>query len=391
LLSAVLVAATLFPLVALNLVFLTEALLGLPRVRDATALLDLARHDKVVVLMPAHDEETGLAAVLSANRANIPAGMRIMVVADNCSDRTADIARTAGAEVVERRDLERRGKGFALAFGRDQLASTPPECVVIVDADTIAAPGAIASLAAQAMLLQRPVQGAYIIDPLPDDPPLARYSAASFFIKNVVRQLGAKRLGAPAVLTGSGMAFPWSVFAELPLDTGHVAEDLMLGVNCTLKGRDPAFAADAWIVGSASSAKGTEVQRRRWESGFLQVGQDYVGPLLGYAIRSRRGPPLWLALHLMTPPLVLLLVIDVAGILLAAVGWTLGIGAAPWVTITGLTLTTSAVVPIALALHGRLDLIRDWQGVPRYVFWKFALSLSTLVRRERTWIRTDRD
>ena len=75
--------------------------------------------------------------------AQLEPGDRLLVVADNCTDHTAAVARAAGAEVLERRDAERRGKGYALAAGVDTLRAGPPDVVVIVDADCRPAAGAI--------------------------------------------------------------------------------------------------------------------------------------------------------------------------------------------------------------------------------------------------------
>ena len=60
---------------------------------------------------------------------------RLLLVADNCSDDTAILARAAGADVIERDEPARRGKIFALGFAREALAADPPEIVLIVDAD----------------------------------------------------------------------------------------------------------------------------------------------------------------------------------------------------------------------------------------------------------------
>ena len=76
------------------------------------------------VLVPAHDEEAGLPATLAALWPQLEAGDRLLVVADNCTDRTAAVARAAGAEVLERRDPDRRGK--ALRPGRRGRRSSEP-------------------------------------------------------------------------------------------------------------------------------------------------------------------------------------------------------------------------------------------------------------------------
>lgn len=379
------------PLLAVTFAFVVETWLGIapPGRQDVPQLIDASR---VAVLIPAHDEALDIAETLARLRAVAPAGMRIVVVADNCTDETAAIARTAGVEVIERHDPTRRGKGFALDFGRSHLAATPPLCVVVVDADTVPAPGALAAVAARALASDRPVQGAYTLEPGDQARGVARLSSAAFFVKNVVRELGAARLGAPAILTGSGMAFPWRVFAALPLATGHVTEDLMLGVRASLAGDAPRFAVDARFAGTASSERGTMTQRRRWESGFLEVARAEAGTLVRRGIAERRPSLAWLGLHLVTPPLVLLLVADAAALVVLGALALLGIEAVRPALGLLLALTALAAlgVPLALAGHRRLDLLRDWSGIPRYLLWKAMLSIGTLVRREKSWIRTDR-
>ena len=78
-----------------------------------------------MVLVPAHDEETGLPITLAELRTQLAAGDRVLVIADNCTDGTARVARAAGADVLERTDAHRRGKGYALAAGVQALAAAP--------------------------------------------------------------------------------------------------------------------------------------------------------------------------------------------------------------------------------------------------------------------------
>lgn len=80
------------------------------------------------VMVPAHDEERGIGATLAEVQSQLAPGDGILVVADNCGDGTARIARSSGAEVIERLDEERRGKGYALAYGIAHLTSSPPTC-----------------------------------------------------------------------------------------------------------------------------------------------------------------------------------------------------------------------------------------------------------------------
>ena len=100
--------------------------------------------------MPAHNESAAIAATLEDIKAQLRAGDRLLVVADNCTDDTAAVARLSGAEVVERQDSERIGKGYALDWGLRHLDKDPPDVVVMIDADCRLAEGAIDRLTAPA-------------------------------------------------------------------------------------------------------------------------------------------------------------------------------------------------------------------------------------------------
>ena len=153
LLTAAVIVAIPFAVLAI------EALAALLPARKART----GARPRCAVLVPAHDEEAGIAITVRSVRDQSAADDRIVVVADNCSDGTATAARAAGAEVSERNDPERRGKGFALDHGLGQLASDPPDVVVIVDADCELGPGALDALVRQAAATGRPAQGIYLI------------------------------------------------------------------------------------------------------------------------------------------------------------------------------------------------------------------------------------
>ncbi|MCP3730825.1 glycosyltransferase family 2 protein [Sphingomonas sp. MG17] len=343
------------------------------------------------ILIPAHDEERAIRATLDQIRAVAGPRFHTLVVADNCSDATAQIARAAGVEVIERHDVDHRGKGFALAFGRERLAASPPDCVIILDADTSPRTGALEALVSMALDCGAPAQAAYYIEATESSSAMARFSAVSFYVKNVVRQLGLARMGAPAILTGSGMAFPWPNFAALPLETGHVTEDLMLGVESCLDGHAPRFVPNAEIVGQASSDQGTGIQRRRWESGFFDTARNYVPRLLNTTFERMSARLLWLALHLCTPPLLLLLALDCIALVPLAALWLLGESVFPMLALALAAGLLLVMLGIATTLHGYRLRLGDLIAVPGYLLWKLAVSLKALVSRERTWIRTTRE
>ncbi|MDH3844467.1 MAG: glycosyltransferase family 2 protein, partial [Myxococcales bacterium] len=167
------------------------------------------------VLIPAHDEENIVGVTVESVRQQLIASDRILVVADNCQDGTARVASGAGAEAVERRDPDKRGKGYALAFGLEHLATDPRDVLIVVDADCSLTPGSVDALVEGATRLGRPVQ-ADNVSQATDPSVVGRISTFAMLIRNRVRPRGLLRLGLPCHLMGTGMAFPWDVIHTAP-------------------------------------------------------------------------------------------------------------------------------------------------------------------------------
>ena len=377
--------------------FTIEVLAGLPSSRRRTA--QVGAIPETVVLMPAHDEARQIGGILSALFADLPPPMRVLVVADNCTDDTAALARAAGAEVVERHDPARHGKGYALAFGRDHLRARPPEVVIVLDADCRAEPGSLGRLAMMAAEQGAAVQGLYLLEPRTDAAPMVQISSFAFLVKNLVRQRGLQRIGAPIPLGGTGMAFPWPMFRDAALASGHLVEDLALSVDLAQAGHPARFEEDAAVWSDAASQEATLGQRARWEGGFLQVARTHGLRLVGEGLRRGRPGLMWMGLHVMTPPLALLVSIEAALLALAVPFWIARelLGDvdpfAPLALSIAVILLIALLVLAAWALHGQRwlrpgTLLR----LPLYLMWKMALYLR-LARGQgpRGWVRTERE
>jgi cellulose synthase/poly-beta-1,6-N-acetylglucosamine synthase-like glycosyltransferase len=378
------------PLIVTDGVFLVEVLLGL-RSGDVGGL---ARPTgSIALIVPAHNEEGVVRASVEKMIAESPVGTRVIVVAHNCSDGTAEQARAGGAEVHVLDEPDRRGKGYALAGGKVALMAAPPATVIVVDADCTPAAGALARLAATSQKRDRAVQASYLFVPRRDAGPIVQISNFAMLVKNLVRQRGGRRIGAPALLTGSGMAFPWPLYASLDLATGNIVEDLALGVDLVRRGRPPLFEPRATIWSNPSSEQGTSTQRARWEGGFLATARRFGLPLVARGAARLDGPMLWMGLHLLTAPLTLLLMLNGAAALLWLLLWA--IGAAPgWAPLAAFALSALVVgaVLAAWALAGRAMLSAGTLArLPLYMAWKLALY-AKIVRGQETpdWIRTER-
>lgn len=95
------------------LVLLVEVLAALPGIPAPSSS---SGRPSLAVLVPAHNESVGILPTLADILAAIGPRDRLLVVADNCSDDTAEAARSAGADVIERQEDQNRGKGHALDF-----------------------------------------------------------------------------------------------------------------------------------------------------------------------------------------------------------------------------------------------------------------------------------
>jgi cellulose synthase/poly-beta-1,6-N-acetylglucosamine synthase-like glycosyltransferase len=344
------------------------------------------------VLVPAHNEERVIQATLESIRSQLREGDRLLVIADNCSDTTANIARECGAEVFERHDLERRGKGYALQSGVEVLKSHPPAAVVVVDADCQLMPGCLNALAAQVAQTNRPAQACYLMTPPATPRAIDVISSLAVLVKNRVRPLAMAKLGLPCLITGSGSAFPWQAIASRSFAGGNIVEDMQFAVDLALAGYSPAY-CDAAVVlaGLPECRSGFVSQRRRWEHGHLQTLLHQAPRLLAGFLRSGRVDLLAMTADLAVPPLSLLTAINAVAVAFTLF-WVLSSGMwLPAVVAGGAALVLVASVLIAWWSFARERVpFRLLLAIPGYVLIKLPLYATFLFRRERTWIRTTR-
>jgi cellulose synthase/poly-beta-1,6-N-acetylglucosamine synthase-like glycosyltransferase len=354
----------------------------------------------VCLLMPAHNEASGIVSVLQALLPQLDQHTRLLVVADNCTDASAALVRELAAkapvgkvQVVERHNTTLRGKGYALDYGVQHLKSNSPDVVLVVDADCTVLPGSIATLAQQCVASQRPAQALYLMQSPPGARVKTKLAEFAWLVKNEVRALGYYSLGLPCLLMGSGMAFTWGQISSAKLHTGHIVEDLKLGIELTKSGQAPLFCPQALVTSRfPTGAEGFDIQRTRWEHGHLAVILAELPSLIWQSI-TKPTIALWaLVLDLCVPPLALLTLL-VGGV--SALSLLLAIETARWMPAV---VATSAFVALAIAVlcawfvFGR-GVITFLQlcSVPMYVLRKVPLYLRFLLKRQTAWVRSKRD
>lgn len=342
------------------------------------------------VLIPAHDEMAGIGRTIASVKAQLRCDDRVIVVADNCSDDTAQIARAAGAEVIERSDPVRRGKAYALDVGRFVLRRNPSDVVIILDADCWPEADALRLLASTACRHDAAVQGRYLLQSSEDASPVVRISTFAFLIKNSLRQRGLYRLCGTALLQGTGMAFPWRIFDTAPLVTASLVEDLKLGLDLALSGQAVRFQDLARFTSRASSQRATVGQRTRWEHGMLSIAAHYVPRLLWQGLRGNPSL-LFLAANLCVPPFLLLISLTIIFVSGLAVDAMLTGAVAPFSAALIASLAAVAALWAAWSCHGRSLVPPEMlPRLGRYWLWKVPVYAQFLARRQREWVRTER-
>ena len=265
------------------------------------------RRPVVAVLMPAHNESLVITQTIQSVLPQLSTKDQLLVVADNCNDDTALIARKLGANVIERIDKVQLGKGYALDFGLQYIKGNPPEVLVIIDADCIVSSGAIEKLVRACIDNKRPIQALYLMESQPSPSLKAKIATFAWIVKNKARPLGAKALNMPCQLMGTGMAFLWDDIIKSNLASGHIVEDMKLGVDLTRANKPPLFLAEALVTSVfPPTAQSANTQRVRWEHGHLSVILNEAPSLLFEAIKTRNAQMLALACDLIVPPIAVL-------------------------------------------------------------------------------------
>jgi cellulose synthase/poly-beta-1,6-N-acetylglucosamine synthase-like glycosyltransferase len=394
-LSGVVIAIVCLPAI-LAFIWFSEVLAGCFALRnDRTSPIaepDALSH-KTIVLIPAHNEGAGILPTIRDVQAQLGPHDGILVVADNCTDDTAAIVRATGVEVVVRADPARRGKGYALEFGVRHLSLSPPDVVIILDADCGLGEHALRHLSANAMASGRPVQSLYLMRAPENAPSGKGVNLFAWRVKNWIRPLGLKLFGLPTQLLGTGMAFPFSLLVGRDLGNSRLAEDCALGIALASAGYPPLFVSEAKVHSHFPvSQAGSESQRQRWEKGHLDNIVDLVPGALVKSLRGGGFGLAALAFDMAVPPLSLLVLATAVSVIFGAVA--LGLGAPPAalaIPLLSLLLVAAGTVLAWRAVGRDLLPLRELLGLPLHAIRKLVFYHGIVSgKASSSWIRTDR-
>jgi cellulose synthase/poly-beta-1,6-N-acetylglucosamine synthase-like glycosyltransferase len=341
----------------------------------------------LVVVIPAHNEETGIAACIRNIQASLDntTGCELVVIADNCQDATAEIARNAGARVIERQHDTKRGKGYALDYAFSLLLSEQYDGFIVIDADSRVDEQLISDFQQAFAQGFDAVQCRYRLSN-PDASYRAKLQRIAWLAFNELRLLGRERLNVSVGILGNGFALSRKVLEAVPYEAGSIAEDMEYHLRLVNSGYQVHFLDTVSVYSDApNQSANAAVQRTRWEGGRFRLIIDHA-PLLFKAVLGGH----WNLLEPLAELLLLPLAFHVILLLLTLL--------TPWVllqyyAVAGLLLVFAHVL-IAIRLGGGgLSDIKILATAPLYILWKLTLlpKLWRNARENAAWQRTDRE
>jgi 1,2-diacylglycerol 3-beta-glucosyltransferase len=261
------------------------------------------------ILIPAHNEEAALPATLAACAAlDYPADrFTVYVVADNCDDRTAQVAAAAGAVVLERHDDVRRGKGPALAWALDHVLPLRPDAVVVLDADCRLDRHALREFDERLSSGDAVLQASYVAAN-PEESGISYAVAVGNVLENDLFYAPKSRLGLAVLLRGTGMVFRRDVLEQHPWRAHSITEDTEYTLELLRAGLHVRFLPHTRVLSDFPAHAGQlGVQRQRWAAGNLRFGRAQALRLMSEGIVRGRATLLDLGwtLLVLSRPLVL--------------------------------------------------------------------------------------
>lgn len=261
---------------------------------------------KFLVVIPAHNEEEVIGDTLNALSANcyLPSLVRTVVIADNCTDRTAEVAAGAGVEVLTRRDARRHGKGEALLWGLEELHTqrANADAVVFLDADCRPSTNFLGALDAALAGGAHAAQATYVVAN-PEASWAAALRWAAFTLLHWVRPRGRAALGLSCGIFGTGFCLTEELLERHPWRATGLAEDQEYHLELVWAGVRVAFVEEAFVSSAMPTSLGaSREQNLRWEGGRRQLVRRWTPRLVTSGLRERDPVRLLAAVEPLLPP-----------------------------------------------------------------------------------------
>lgn len=341
-------------------------------------IVDDREHDFALVVAAHNEEQVIEHMVESLTKLNYPKDKySIFVVADNCTDKTAEIARNAGAEVFERFNDTEKGKGFALEWMFDKIYKMERkyDSVVIFDADNIVDKDFLYHINEQNKMGFKVVQG-YIDSKNPNDSWVSYSYSLGFWSTNKLFQQSRYNLGLGCQLCGTGFSVAVDILREIGWGATCLTEDMEFTMKLCMNNIRVAWAYDAVVYDEKPiTFKQSWNQRIRWMQGHADVFCRFFTKCIKKAFKEKSIFPLDCALYLFMPIRIITMgVITALGYIQMVFpdnGFVLGSGIVPPWILTTFAICQYLWLPFVMFVEKRISTRTIW-GYITYIVYSFT-------------------
>lgn len=369
---------------------------SLVKLKEKPLLID--KNHKFMAIIPAHNEEAVVGNLVeSLKNQDYPKDLYdIYVIADNCTDNTAKIAREKGAIVYERFDSEKKTKGYALQWFLQQKIqeNAPYDAFFVFDADNIVDKGFIKAMNKKLCQGEDVVQGYRDIKNPTDSWVTAGY-AIFYWTMHRFYHLARYNLGLSPLLNGTGFMVKFDVIKPNGWDTQTLTEDIEFSLKRIIKGRKLGWATDAKVYDEQPLGfKQSWTQRTRWSVGHLQCFKYYIKDLAAGVVRNRKMMNVDGLLYLMGMPILIvtlaILVINLIiylgdGMTLAGLIWNY----AKYLLATFIMPPLTALFVLILDKRPIKPMLKGLLCYPLFLGSWILINIKALIKPNTTWEKID--
>ena len=249
------------------------------------------KKNKFMAIIPAHNESAVVVNLIeSLKRQDYPKELfDIYVIADNCTDNTAQLAKDAGAIVYERFDEEHKTKGYALNWFLQQKIkeNADYDAFCVFDADNIVDVNFIKNMNIKLCQGEEVVQG-YRDIKNPTDSWVSSGYALFYWTMNRFYHLARYNIGLSPLINGTGFMVKFDVIKPEGWNTNTLTEDIEFSLKRIIKGRRLGWAREAIVYDEQPVGfKQSWSQRSRWTIGHIQCLKEYTKPL-AVAVKEKK-------------------------------------------------------------------------------------------------------
>ena len=357
------------------------------------------KQHRFMTIIPAHNEEKVVVNLIeSLKKLDYPKDLYdIYVIADNCTDKTAEVVKKAGAIVYERFDEAHKTKGHALQWFLAQKIEedAPYDAFCIFDADNIVDENFLKVMNKKLCQGEEVVQG-YKDIKNPSDSWVSAGYAIFYWTMHRFYHLARYNIGLSPLMNGTGFMVKFDVIKPQGWNTKTLTEDIEFSLKRIIEGKKLGWARDAIVYDEQPVGfKQSWTQRSRWTVGHMQCLKEYTKPLAEAVVKNKTVMNFDGLLYMLgtTPMLILTLVLVIVNIVLFATGAMTGldftIQMLKYIIPTLLVLPFMGLVVLYLEKKPIKPMIKGLLTYPIFMGSWLLINIKCLFKRDTEWKKID--